>query len=83
MEIELYFVPLCIFIGVFVLGGVLILPGVRGRERYYLGFEFIQQCTIQWKNFPDSGRTFQIILNVIFTGAKQNVSSAVNRSIRI
>ena len=75
--------PLCIFIGVFVLGGVLILPGVRGRERYYLGFEFIQQSTFHWKNFPDSGRSFLIILNCIFTGAKQNVSSAVNRSIRI
>ena len=79
--------PLCIFIGVFVLGGVLILPGVRGRERYYLGFEFIQQSTFKWKIFPEdlssNGRSFQVILNCIFTGAKQNVSSAVNRSIRI
>ena len=41
-EIELYFVPLCIFFGIFVFGGILILPGVRGRERYYVGFKFVQ-----------------------------------------
>ena len=43
LEIELYFVPLCIFFGIFVLGGILILPGVRGRERYYLGFKFVRK----------------------------------------
>ena len=74
--------PLCIFIGVFVLGGVLILPGVRGRERYYLGFEFIQQSTFKWKIFI-AGKNFPDYIELYFTGAQQNVSSAVNRSIRI
>ena len=63
MEIELYFVPLCIFFGVFVLGGILILPGVRGRERYYLGFEFIGEgLSIAGIIFPDN---FECVLPVL------------------